>query len=324
MSTTTGPGRKPVRRVRVIEILDDEELDEATIDAVLAAADAEEAEEAEEAAEPKAAEPGEPGESAESGESAEDEKTGEAEGDGKKGTPAVVLRKADSADTDAADTGDEAAAGDAGGPGGDGEPEKRTVSKEKAAGGRTTVLLTAGVVVLALLAGFALFQWRAAASAAAEREEIVARVTAFGDVMATYSFDDIESANEKAMTYLTGDALEEREKVDLKALREQLESQKTELKSSTYAVYVGSVDGSLASAVLVFDLRGESAALAAPQTIAKSHLTLGLIKRDGKWMISSMVPAGSESASSAGTSVTPVPSGGPTPAREDGEKDEGN
>ena len=104
--------------------------------------------------------------------------------------------------------------------------------------------------MLALLAGFALFQWRSAASAAEERKEIVARVGAFGDVMATYSFDDVESANKKAMGYLTGDALEERKKVDLAALRDQLQSQKTKLKSTTYAVYVGSVDGNLASAVL--------------------------------------------------------------------------
>ena len=288
MSTTTGPGRKPVRRVRVIEILDDEELDEATVDAVLAeadaAADAAEAaatEKDEAAATEKVERPGRPGEAGKPEEE-----------------PAAAERP---------------------------PRARRLPALPSGAGGRTTALLTAGVVVLALLAGFALFQWRSAASAAAEREEIVARVSAFGEVMATYSYEDVESANEKALTYLTGDALAERKKVDLDALREQFQSQKTRLRSTTYAVYVGSVDGSLASAVLVFDLRGESSALQEPQTIGKSHLTLGLIKRDGTWMISSMVPAGSESTAST-TSVTSVPSAGPTspPAEKDGEKGEKN
>lgn len=288
MSTTTGPGRKPVRRVRVIEILDDEELDEATVDAVLAEADA-----AADAAEAAATE---------KDEAAATEKVERPERPGEAGKP-----------------GEEPAAAE--------RPSRarRLPALPSGAGGRTTALLTAGVVVLALLAGFALFQWRSAASAAAEREEIVARVSAFGEVMATYSYEDVESANEKALTYLTGDALAERKKVDLDALREQFQSQKTRLRSTTYAVYVGSVDGSLASAVLVFDLRGESSALQEPQTIGKSHLTLGLIKRDGTWMISSMVPAGSESTAST-TSVTSVPSAGPTssPAEKDGEKGEKN
>ncbi|GAA0966520.1 hypothetical protein [Actinocorallia libanotica] len=287
MSTTTGPGRKPVRRVRVIEFLDDEELDEATVDAVLAEADA--AEPAEIAA-------------TEKDEAAATEKVERPERPGAAGKPEEEPAAAERPSR-----------------------ARRLPALPSGAGGRTTALLTAGVVVLALLAGFALFQWRSAASAAAEREEIVARVSAFGEVMATYSYEDVESANEKALTYLTGDALAERKKVDLDALREQFQSQKTRLRSTTYAVYVGSVDGSLASAVLVFDLRGESSALQEPQTIGKSHLTLGLIKRDGTWMISSMVPAGSESTAST-TSVTSVPSAGPTssPAEKDGEKGEKN
>ncbi|GAA2725583.1 hypothetical protein [Actinocorallia aurantiaca] len=285
MSTTTGPDKKPVRRVRVIEILDDEELDGT--------------------ADEKAAEPGVPGE-------AKDE-----------AGAGVTLLKADTdTDTEAEAEADTEPA-----------PVKKPVVKTPSgrgklpavpsgAGGRTPLLLTVAVVVLALLAGFALFQWRSAAGAAEERKELVSRVTAFGDLMATYSYDDVESANKKAMTYLVGDALEERKKVDLTALREQLESQKTRLKSTTYAVYVGSVDGNLASAVLVFDLRGESTALAEPQTIAKSHLTLGLIKRDGEWMISSMVPAGSESASSASTPTGAVPNGTPSASPDKADKPE--
>ncbi|MEO3786364.1 hypothetical protein ABGB12_23820 [Actinocorallia sp. B10E7] len=284
MSTTTGPDKKPARRVRVIEILDDEELDETT------------AERAEGAEDPKGS-----------------------EDSGKKDEAAVTLLKAED------------------GVGAEGEPEPaakpvrekpakaRLPAVPSAGGGRTTTLLTAAVVVLALLAGFALFQWRSAAGAAGERKELIARITAFGNVMATYSYDDVESANKKAMTYLVGDALEERKKVDLGALREQLKSQKTKLESTTYAVYVGSVDGNLASAVLVFDLRGESSALSEPQTISKSHLTLGLIKRDGEWMISSMVPAGSENASNAATGAVPSGATSPSPSEtKKTEKDEKN
>lgn len=253
-TTTTGPDKKPARRVRVIEIVDDEELEEAP-----------------------------------AGETAEEPAAEESAAEEPAKTPLKAKRKVK------------------------GLPEAPAGK-----GGRTNALLAAAVVVLAVVAGLALFQWRSAASAADERKELVARITAFGNVMATYSYDDVESANEKAMAYLTGDALEERKKVDLKALREQLESQQTKLKSTTYAVYVGSIDGNLASAVLVFDLEGESKALSRPQTISKSHLTLGLIKRDGEWMISSMVPAGTEGASApAGAVPSAAESASPAPSEKD-------
>lgn len=278
MSTTSGPDRKPVRRVRVIEILDDdlgEDLDEATIDAALAAADA--------------------------ARSVEDAAAAEAE--------AGDLEDAEPTASDLEDADEE--------PAGEPVPARRPSADKpvpSGASGRVTASLTAAVVALALLAGFALVQWRSAAGAAEDRKALIARVTAFGDVMATYSYDDVESANKKAMAYLTGDALEERKKVDLAALSEQLKSQKTKLTSKTYAVYVGSVDGNLATAVLVFDLEGESSALSGPQTISKSHLTLGLIKRDGEWMISSMVPAGTEGANSSAASTLPSSSTAPSPS----------
>ncbi len=316
--STTGSGKKPVRRVRVIEILDDEELDEAAVEAVLAAADAAEAEEtaaeAEETAAVKAAE-------------AEETAKAEEPADAVEAVEPVTLLKAEEAEEGEAPE-------KAGGaeksekPEKSAKPERHEGAGKKAAGpssglaARVPVLLTAAVVVLALLAGFALLQWRSADGVNKERKELIARVTEFGDVMATYSYDDVESSNEKAMSYLTGDALEERRKVDLAALKKQLEAQKTKLESKTYAVYVGSIDGNLAGAVLVFDLKGESTALSAPQTISKSHLTLGLIKRDGRWMISSMVPAGSENATSQAPAGTTVPSAtpSPSPSEKKGEK----
>ncbi|ROO89746.1 hypothetical protein EDD29_7453 [Actinocorallia herbida] len=285
MSTTSG--KKPVRRVRVIEIVDEDdtgaELDEATVRAVLAAADAEEAAEAEAAA----------GKAAETDDvELDDIEEMEAPEKAEASEKAEALEKAE-------------------------EPAKAPAEKKGSGGdtkasGRLVQILSAAVAVLAVLAAVGLFQWRSAAAADADRAELVKRIAAFGDVMATFSYADVQAANHKTLSYLTGDARTEREKLDLAEFGKRLTAQKADLTSKTYAVYVGSVDGMMASAVLVFDLSIEAPALSQSQTISRSHLTLGLIKVDGTWMISSMVPAGSESAT--GTAVPGVEGATETPA----------
>ncbi|MDX6743599.1 hypothetical protein [Actinocorallia sp. A-T 12471] len=270
MSTTSG--KKPVRRVRVIEIVDEDgtELDEETVKAVLAAADAEDAGERAAVALDKPEK------------SDESEKSAKAEADEASAKDAESVEEAESGESVAKD--------------GDGGPRNVEPGRAWGLGGVTAVrVLAAAVAVLAVLAAFGLYGWRSAASAAAERDALVARIAAFGDVMATFSYTDVAEGNDRTLAFLTGDAKAEREQLDLAAFGERLTAQKADLKSKTHAVYVGQIDGSLASAVLVFDLSIEAPALSQSQTISRSHLTLGLIKVDGTWMISSMVPAGSES-----------------------------
>lgn len=254
MSTTTGPEKKkPVRRVRVIEVLDDGELDEATIEAALAEADAAEEAEAEEVEEA--------------------EEVAEVEHE-KKAEPA------------------------------------KTRVRMPPRGNTTVISLSAAVLVLALLSGFALFKWQSAASAADERRELIALVTEFGDNVANMPYNDLQGANKKVMTYLTGDALEEREKVDLKPLQDRLVPSKASLSSKTYAVYAAELNGDFARAVLVFDIIATAEGKeGAPQRVEKNHLALSLVKMDGTWKISKMIPAGNELDAS-----TVVPGLGDSPA----------
>ncbi|MCD0451449.1 hypothetical protein LO762_19935 [Actinocorallia sp. API 0066] len=302
--------KKPVRRVRVIEIVDEDgtDLDEATLNSLIAAADAS----------------ADVADGSEDGDAADERASGKAAE-----STAPAEDAADDGDTDTVKGGAREASDETAGTGDDTSDEKtdraaRELAKGGSTGGRAGSAvraagrlvpgLVAAVVVLAVLAVVGLVQWRSAAGEEAERRDLVARVSAFGDVMATFSYRDVESAHEKTLAFLTGDARAEREKLDLKAFGDRLAEQKADLRSKSYAVYVGRVDGNLASAVLVFDLSIEAPALSQSQTIGKSHLTLGLIKVDGTWMISSMTPAGSEdsAASSVPGVGTPAPADTPT------------
>ncbi|GAB3663546.1 hypothetical protein GCM10027589_27180 [Actinocorallia lasiicapitis] len=290
MSST--PEKKPVRRVRVIEIIDDGDgldLDAATIDAVLAA-DAE----AEAAAEPEV--------------EAEPVKVKTVKAEPVEIAPVEAEPTEPEAEPAAAEVPRQA-------------PKAPVVLKE--GGGRLVMILTGAVVVLALVAGFALFKWQSAASPEEERAAVVARVTEYGNVLGSYPADGVDAAQQKVLGFLTGDALEERRASKLEELKQQLATAKVSLESRTRAVYVGAVDGNFASVVLVFDMSFTGPG--GSRTVEKNHLTLGLVKQNGLWMVSSNAAAGNEQSTTGAVpgfsdgqqqpTSPPISSPGPVPTK---------
>ncbi|GAA3238560.1 hypothetical protein [Actinocorallia longicatena] len=152
--------------------------------------------------------------------------------------------------------------------------------------------LSAAVVALALLAGFALLQWRSAGSPDDDRAALVARVTGYGDALGTYPVGGVDAAQARVLTFLTGEALADLRTSQADRLKRQLTDAEVSLESRTDAVYIASIDGGKADVVLVFDLTFTGPG--GSRTVERNHLTLGMVRKDGIWMVASTAAAGSE------------------------------
>ncbi|MBE1530980.1 hypothetical protein [Actinomadura algeriensis] len=283
---------KRKRRVRVIEVIDDEDLDE-----VLEALDAEE-----EAAEDDVAEaPAEPAKPRAS-------KTSKAAAPAAakpKPRPARLEPPEDEADDDEDD-----------------EPAKARVKpslRKPAAAvsaeptylgmGRTPLIVV--VVLVALLASLAIWQWRSASGAASEADERAAVekvAAAYGDVALNYNATNYQAQMDKAQKLMGGDLLDSFKQSTLPNLGNTFkDNPKLALTSKTNQTFVGSVNGRFATAVVMVDIdittsEGETSA---PGTL----LRLSLGKIDGEWKVTKQYASGTDD-SSAGQLPAGTPTGG--------------
>lgn len=286
-ATPERPAARPAkrkRRVRVIEVIDDEDLDE-----VLEALDAEEAE-------------------ASADDSGDDEPAKPKASATRKPRPARLEPPEDDADETAAET----AAAD--------EPAKPRVKpslREPAAApapaylGMNRTALIAVVVLVALLASLALWQWRTASGATSEADEraAVAEVaSAYGDVALNYNASNYQAQMDKAQKLMGGDLLESFEQSTLPNLGNTFkENPKLALSSKTNQTFVGSVNGRFATAVVMVDIdvTTSEGSTSAPGTL----LRLSLGKIDGEWKVTKQYASGTDD-STAGQLPTGTPTGG--------------
>ncbi|MEO3829532.1 hypothetical protein [Actinomadura sp. B10D3] len=266
------PAAKRRRRVRVIEVIDDEDLDE-----VLEALDAEDEADAEAEEEP----PARPAEAA---------------------APAVKTTKAATSKAATAarprpsrlEPPEEEAEEEA--------PRTKAPVRPSAvpAGGRPKILglsVTQAVVVIvlvALLASLAIWQWRSASAASGEQErrDAVAKVaSAYGDVALNYNAQNYQTQMDKAQKLMGGDLLESFKSTTLPSLGETFKNNpELALSSKSNQVFVGSVDERFASAVVMVDIdvRTKDGATSAHATL----LRLALAKIDGSWKVTKQYPSG--------------------------------
>lgn len=248
------PAAKRKRRVRVIEVIDDEDLDE-----VLEALDAEddEAEETEE--EPPAKQP--------------------------KATKPAAKPRPSRLEPPEEDTVEEAPA------------RKRPAASVASRPGIFGLGVTQAVVVvvlIALLASLAIWQWRTASglsSDADEREAVSKVASAYGDVALNYNAQNYQTQMDKAQKLMGGDLLESFKSTTLPRLGETFKSNpELALTSKTNQVFVGSVDGKFATAVVMVDIdvKTKDGATSAPATL----LRLALAKVDGDWKVTKQYASG--------------------------------
>ncbi|WP_030169723.1 hypothetical protein [Spirillospora albida] len=279
---------KRKRRVRVIEVLDDEDLDE-----VLDAIDAEDEEdEAEAPAAPKARPAAKP--------------AAVAKPKPKKAPVEVEVEADEDEDEDE-----------------DEEPARKRAPEPVAdrpaflGMGRTQAIVV--VVLVALLASLAVWQWTRAsglASDESEREEIAKVASAYGDVAFNYNASNYQAQMAKTQRLLAGDLLDEFNQSTRQSLTETFKANpEVTLTSKTDKVFVGDVTDRFAMAVISVDvqLSSKSGSKASPATL----LRLALSKIDGSWKITKQYPSGVNDQNQqqqlgqlpvGGASGTPAPS----------------
>ncbi|KAB2346108.1 hypothetical protein [Actinomadura rudentiformis] len=178
------------------------------------------------------------------------------------------------------------------------------------------------VVLVALLASAAIWQWRSASGAAGEKDEraaVVARASAFGDLATSYNATNYQSQMDKIQKLMAGDLLERYKSSTAQTLPQAFKtSPQAALTSKTKQVYVGNIDGKFATVVVAVDIAvsdGKSQN-SAPQSLIR----LSLVKEGDEWKVSQMNASGDD-GSGAG-SLPGVPSGQQTqqPKSEQSEK----
>ncbi|GAA1894814.1 hypothetical protein [Actinomadura bangladeshensis] len=282
------PAAKRKRRVRVIEVIDDEDLDE-----VLEALDAEDAAEAEAEA------PAEPAAKAAPKPAPEPV-----------AKPAVQTVKPRPAAL---------------------EPPEKAEEKEPARTDAFSLPLVPTVVLAVLivvLGGLAIWQGTSAHSLSSkqdEREAIGKVASAYGDVAYNYNAANYQTQTDKAMKLLAGDMLDDYKKNTVPTVASAFQADaQVVLSSKSNQVFVGSVNGKFATAVLMMDmsLKTKSGAINQPATL----LRLSLSKIDGDWKITQQYPSGinDQNRNQQQGQIPGVPSGGgstsPSPKAENSEK----
>ncbi|GAA1776762.1 hypothetical protein [Actinomadura chokoriensis] len=290
------PAAKRKRRVRVIEVIDDEDLDE-----VLEALDAEDAAEAEAEA------PAEPAAKAAPTSAVKPAAESAAKPAVKPAVKTVKPRPAAL------------------------EPPERAEEKEPARADAFSLPLVPTVVLAVLivvLGGLAIWQGTSAHSMSSkqdEREAIGKVAAAYGDVAYNYNATNYQTQTDKAVKLLAGDMLDDYKKNTVPTVASAFQADaQVALSSKSNQVFVGSVNGKFATAVLMMDmsLKTKSGAINQPATL----LRLSLSKIDGDWKITQQYPSGinDQNRNQQQGQIPGVPSGGastsPSPKAEKSEK----
>ncbi|MGH3390097.1 MAG: hypothetical protein ACRDOO_14605 [Actinomadura sp.] len=203
----------------------------------------------------------------------------------------------DGEDTKPADTKTEAAA----------EPEKAEKKAVKAEGvakpGRlltvfgspwfTTVLVA---LVLAAVASWALVRWHSLSGKESDRQAVTAAAAKFGDVVYSYDPAYVQAAIDHNREMMAGD-LRSQYVASANSYKEFFAKNKWTWSSKTSKVYLAEMQGDLASAVIVIDINIRMTE--GPYAVPAAHFTLGMVKENGAWKVSSMKAAGSEAAATA-------------------------
>ncbi|WP_067488165.1 hypothetical protein [Actinomadura hibisca] len=263
---------KRKRRVRVIEVIEDDDED---LEDVLEALDAEEAEQ------PAARKP-----AAKASASA-----------AKKATPAAAT--AAPAAT-AVKEREEPEPEPAPAPRPSGSGPKEPVSLDKGSGGSSLPLvpLLVGVVLVALLATLALWQWRTASGLSGtedDRKEVAKVASDYGNLALNYNASNYQSQMEKAQKLMGGDLLENFKQCTLPNLGTTFKSQpQLALTSKTTQTFVGSVDPRFATATIAVDVgvSGVSNGSTPATNIPSNLIRLSLAKAGEDWKVTQQFPSG--------------------------------
>ncbi|HEU5024683.1 MAG TPA: hypothetical protein VFV01_07135 [Spirillospora sp.] len=150
------------------------------------------------------------------------------------------------------------------------------------------------VVVVALLASLAIWQWTRASDLASDKDargEVSKVALQYGDVAFNYNASNYQSQAAKAEKLMAGDLLDQFKQSTLPGLTAAFKSDsQVGMSSKSTDVFVGSVNGKFATVVVMVDigLQTKDGKVSQPSTL----LRLALAKVDGKWKVTKQYPSG--------------------------------
>jgi hypothetical protein len=190
--------------------------------------------------------------------------------------------------------------------------ESRAGARRVLASPRTTAALV--VVLIAALASLAIWQWRQAGRLAAEQGErrAVAKVAGeYGDTAFSYSASTYQTSIDRNLKLLGGDLLTTYKRDTIPNLPAVFtKNPQLVMQSKIKNVYVGDVNGTLATAVILVDIR-----LQTPQGVndgSNALLRLSLAKDKGGWKITQQAASGQ--GDDAASRLPTLPNAGATPS----------
>jgi hypothetical protein len=273
----TRPPAKRRRRVRVIEVLDDDDDLDTGLDEVLAAIDEQQDEDAEEER-PKPA----------------------------KAKPSITKAATKTAETTPAEEAKSRSRK---------EPVSLDGADEPTFLGmrRTPALVV--IVLVAVLASLGVWQWRTAAGLSSEKDEraaVTEVAKAYGDLALNYNASNYQSQVRKVQALLGGDLLDSYKTNMLPTFGRTFQADpQVALTSKTDQVFVGGVDERFATATISVDvtLRTSQGTSNMPATLIR----LTLAKIGGEWKITEQFASGvnEQNRGQQGALPTTAPSGGP-------------
>ncbi|MGH3243079.1 MAG: hypothetical protein ACRDNL_22060 [Spirillospora sp.] len=158
--------------------------------------------------------------------------------------------------------------------------------------GRTQAVVV--VVLVALLASLAIWQWRTASSLSSDeddRDAVREVASDYGNVALNYNAQNYRTQADKAQKLMAGDLLDSFKTNTLPSLAQTFQpGSQVAVSSKTEQVYVGSVDGRFATAVIMVEvaLRTKDGQINQPATL----LRLSLSKVDGDWKVTQQYASG--------------------------------
>ncbi|WP_433239625.1 hypothetical protein [Actinomadura nitritigenes] len=156
------------------------------------------------------------------------------------------------------------------------------------------VRVIATVVVVAVLASLAIWQWTRASGLASDKDargEVSKVALQYGDVAFNYNASNYQSQAAKAEKLMAGDLLDQFKQSTLPGLTAAFKSDsQVGMSSKSTDVFVGSVNGKFATVVVMVDigLQTKDGKVSQPATL----LRLALAKVDGKWKVTKQYPSG--------------------------------
>jgi hypothetical protein len=191
-------------------------------------------------------------------------------------------------------------------------PRTRLGAGKALASPRTTAALV--IVLIAALGSVAIWQWRQAARLAAEQGErrAVAKVAGeYGDTAFSYSASTYRTSIDRNQQLLGGDLLATYKRDTIPNLPAVFaKNPQLVMASKIKKVYVGDVNGTLATAVILVDIR-----LQTPQGVndgSNALLRLSLAKDKDGWKITQQAASGQ--GDDAASQLPTLPNAGATPS----------